>query len=243
MNDSEFDRALIAAAFDIAAERGWNRMTVAQAARRAGLELGRARGRFPHRGVVLLRFGREADGAALAAAVPGSPVRDQLFDMLMRRIDAMQTHRAGILALFHALPTNPPMAMLLASANLCSMAWLLDAAEISTTGPLGKLRVKGLMAVWLWTVRAWCADKSVDLAATMAALDHALRRAETAECWLRPSRRSTGPTSTPQAPHADEASPHEERPDMTAPHDPPAEASPFLNTPPDVTPPDVTPLA
>jgi hypothetical protein len=30
---------------------------------------------------------------------------------------------------------------------------------------------------------------------------------------------------------------------MTAPHDPPAEASPFLNTPPDVTPPDVTPLA
>ena len=221
MNDSEFDRALIAAAFDIAAERGWNRMTVAQAARRAGLELGRARRRFPHRGAVLLRFGREADETALGAAVPGSPVRDQLFDILMRRIDAMQTHRAGILALFHVLPTNPPMAMLLASANLCSMAWLLEAAEISTSGPLGKLRVKGLLAVWLWTVRAWCADKSVDLAATMAALDRALRRAEAAECWLRPSRPATSPSSA--TPHAADAASPEERPD--------------------VTPPDVTPLA
>jgi hypothetical protein len=243
MNDSEFDRALIAAAFDIAAERGWNRMTVAQAARRAGLDLNRARLRFPHRGVVLLRFGREADQAALAAAVPGSPVRDQLFDMLMRRIDAMQTHRAGILALFRALPANPALAVLLASANLCSMGWLLEAAEISTSGPIGKLRIKGLMAVWLWTVRAWRGDKSVDLAATMAALDHALRRAEAAECWLRPSRRTTSPTATTQAPHGDAASPQEERPDMTAPRDPPAEASPFSNMPPDVTPPDVTPLA
>jgi ubiquinone biosynthesis protein COQ9 len=236
MNDSEFDRALIAAAFDIAAERGWNRMTVAQAARRAGLELDRARLRFPHRGVVLLRFGQEADQAALAAAVPGSPVRDQLFDMLMRRIDAMQTHRAGILALFRALPANPALAVLLASAHLCSMGWLLEAAEISTSGPIGKLRIKGLMAIWLWTVRAWRGDKSVDLAATMAALDHALRRAETAECWLRPSRRAARPTPTTHAPHGDAASPQEGPPDTTSPHGPPSDESPSSDTPPDVTP-------
>ncbi len=188
MDDSEFDRAMIAAAFVMAAERGWQRMNVAQVARQAGLDLGRARLRFPHRGVVLLRFGREADRQALAAATPGAPVRDQLFDMLMRRIDALQAHPAGVLALFRALPVQPAAALLWGAASLCSMGWLLGAAGVPVAGPVGKLRMKGLLAVWLWTVRAWRNDDSVDLAATMAALDQALGRAEAAEAWLRPRR-------------------------------------------------------
>ena len=33
MDDSEFDRALVAAAFRLAGEQGWSRMTIAEAAR------------------------------------------------------------------------------------------------------------------------------------------------------------------------------------------------------------------
>ena len=61
---------------------------------------------------------------------------------------------------------------------------MLEAAGIPTRGIHGELRVKGLVAVWLWTLRAWRADDSEDLAATMAALDTALRRAEQAAGWL-----------------------------------------------------------
>jgi ubiquinone biosynthesis protein COQ9 len=184
MDDIAFDRALIAAAFQMAAEQGWRSVSVAAAALAAGLPLARARERFPGRAAILVRFGRLADQAALAEAPSDGPVRDRLFDLLMRRIDALQAHRAGVLALLRALPAEPPTALLLALATRRSMRWMLEAAGIATRGIHGELRVKGLLAVWLWTVRAWRADDSDDLSATMAALDAALRRADQAAGWL-----------------------------------------------------------
>ncbi|MBV9812689.1 MAG: TetR family transcriptional regulator [Acetobacteraceae bacterium] len=199
MDDNEFDRALIGAAFDIAAERGWDRVTVAAAARRAELKLDRARARFPGRPAILLRFGRLADLAALAEA-PASDeaaavesARDQLFAMLMRRIDLLQAHRAGVLALMRFLPGSPGAALLLKCATERSMAWLLDAAGIPVSGVRGVLRAKGLLAVWLLTLRAWSRDESADLSATMRALDEALRRAERMEEMMPGGMRSRQP--------------------------------------------------
>ena len=184
MDDAEFDRALIAAAFDLAAQRGWTRLRVADAARVAALPLGRARTRFPGKVAILLRFGRLADQAALAGSVAEGSVKDRLFDMLMRRLDFLQAHRAGVLALLRALPADPPASVLLGMANLCSMRWMLDAAGVGGRFPLGALRAKALLAVWLWTVQAWQRDSTEDLAGSMAALDQALTRAEQIESWL-----------------------------------------------------------
>jgi ubiquinone biosynthesis protein COQ9 len=180
MDDATFDKALIAAAFQLAADRGWRAVNVAEAARTAGLPLARARDRFPGRIAILLRFGRLADQSALAEAPSDGAVKDRLFDLLMRRIDALQTHRAGVLALLRSLPAEPPIALLLALATRRSMRWMLEAAGVSTRGIGGELRVRGLVAVWLWTIRAWRGDTSEDLSVTMAALDAALRRADQA---------------------------------------------------------------
>jgi hypothetical protein len=208
MDDAEFDRALIAAAFQVAAEQGWRRLSVAAAARAGGLALPRARARFPWRAAVLVRFGRLADQAALTDAPAEGPVRDRLFDLLMRRIDALQAYRGGVLALLRALPSEPPFALLLGLATRRSMRWMLDAAGVSTAGVRGELRVRGLMAVWLWTLRAWRADETEDLSHTMAALDTALRRAEQAAEWLG---------SRPSAPDAPPAEPPPEPPPEAAP--------------------------
>jgi hypothetical protein len=206
MTDAEFDRALITAAFSIAAERGWRHLSVAEAARRAELPLARARVRFPVRGVVLLRFGSLADQAALADAPTEGPVRDRLFGMLMRRIDALQAQREGILALLRWLPTNPPAAALMAAANLRSMRWMLEGAGIEVSGPRGKLLARGLLAVWLATVRAWRSDTSEDLSGTMAALDRALRRAEQVAGWFC-GRRAAEPAAPPAPPAPAEGGP------------------------------------
>jgi ubiquinone biosynthesis protein COQ9 len=199
MENAEFDRALVASAFKLAGEEGWRRVTVAEAARRGGLKLDRARARCPTRAMLLLRFGRLADQAALAEAVRDASPRDRLFDLLMRRLDVLQAHRAGVLALLRWLPCAPAAAALLACANLGSMRWMLDGAGIDSQGLRGRLRAKGLLAVWLWTVRAWQADESEDLAATMAALDQALRRAERVEQWLRGAQAAGPATPTPSA--------------------------------------------
>lgn len=196
MDDTSFDRALTAAAFAQIGAQGWRNLDLAAAAREAGLDVPRARARIPGRCALLLRFGTLADQAALTGALTEGPVRDRLFDMLMRRIDVLQAHRAGVLALLHALPTDPPAAMLLGAANLRSMRWMLAGAGASVGLPMGFFRAKALVAVWLWTVRAWERDHSEDMAATMATLDHALDRAARAESWLH--RRTPAPAAEPE---------------------------------------------
>jgi len=226
MTDAEFDLALVGAAFSLAAERGWTRVSIAEAARRAVLPLARARERFPGRAALLWRFGALADKAALALPPAEAPVRDRLFEVLMRRVDFLQAHRDGVLALLRALPADPCMAALLARGSRRSMAWMLEAASVEATGPLGLLRVRGLLAVWLVTVHAWRNDSGLDLSATMAALDRALRRAEQVEGWIA-GRRPDGaarPAAPGAAPSAAEA-PFSPASDF--PGEPPPPASPL----------------
>jgi hypothetical protein len=212
MDDAAFDRALISAAFRLAAENGWRSVSAAAAARAASLPASRARVRFPSRVAILLRFGRLADQAALAEVPASGSARDRLFDLLMRRIDTLQAHRGGVLALLDALPAEPPIALLLALATRRSMRWMLEAAGITTAGIRGELRVKGLVAVWLWAIRAWRRDESQDLAATMAALDSALRRAEWAAerlGWRAPPAEPTPGGAEPPEPPSPEHPPPE----------------------------------
>jgi len=184
MDDAAIDRALITAAFDMAASDGWNAVTVGAAARRAELPLEQARARFPGRDAILLRFGRIVDQAALTDAAADGSTRERLFDILMRRFDVLQAHREGIRALLRALPSNPPVALLLALATHGSMGWMLEGAGVSSAGLRGALRAKGLTAVWLFALRAWEHDASPDLSATMAALDRALGQAERVAEWF-----------------------------------------------------------
>ena len=182
--DDGFDAAMVAACFAMAAGRGWRGLNTAEAARTAGLDLIRARARFPGRAALLLRFGELADGAALGIPADELDPRERLFDMVMRRVDVLQAHRDGVLALMSALPTEPGLSLLLYGATLRSMNWLLGGAGVPAAGVQGALRTHGLMAVWLATLRAWRTDDSTELSATMAALDRALTRAVEAERWL-----------------------------------------------------------
>jgi AcrR family transcriptional regulator len=186
MEQTEFDQKLIAAAFDLAAERGWVNVTVAEAARAAGLPLAEARRACPGRSAILLRFGQMADVAALTGVdtARDSTARDRLFDIVMRRIDVFQAHRAGVLALFKALPADPLTALMLWGATLRSMAWLLDGAGISPTGLDRTVRAHGLAVVWVNVLRAWMRDEGEDLSVTMAALDRSLDRAEQVSGWF-----------------------------------------------------------
>jgi ubiquinone biosynthesis protein COQ9 len=197
MEDSEFDNALVAAALAIAGRDGWSRVSVAAAATEAGLSLGRARARFPVRAMVLLRLGVIADQAALAALSTEASVRDKLFDMIMRRLDVLQANRTGVLALMRAVPADPPLGLLLALSTKRSLRWLLEAAGERSHGLRGELKLRGLLAVWLYTLHAWRSDASADMAATMAALDRALGQAERAAGWLAGHRGTTRAAEAP----------------------------------------------
>jgi ubiquinone biosynthesis protein COQ9 len=216
MDDAEFDKALIGAVFAQAGATGWARVSVADAARRAGLSLVRARERAPGLRAVLLRFGRMADAAALADPPAEGTTRDRLFYLLMQRVDVVQAHRAGVLALMRALPFEPATVMLLDLANRRSMRWMLEAAGVATVGFRGEAKVSALVGVWVWTMRAWSRDTTDDMSGTMSALDGALGRVERLARWMGEGQPS------PAAGETAEASMTEEPPVPESPPPPPA---------------------
>lgn len=178
--DETFDRALLRAAFEEIEWQGWHSFTTASAARAAGLDLGEARARFPTRLSVALRLGELADRAALAGlpaeAAQPAPPREVLFDALMQRFDVLQAYRGGVLAMLRAARFDPALAATLAVATPLSIGWIADAIGIGGSGLTAVWRRQVLTVAWSYAAQAWMRDESLDLAATMAALDRALDR-------------------------------------------------------------------
>lgn len=178
-DDSE--RKVIEAALRLAAERGWNRVGLADIAQGAGLSLDRLHALFRSKEALLCAFARMIDRKVLSERDPElaeEPARERLFAVMMARFDAMRPYKPGLRAVLEATACDP-MALGCGAAQLASsMAWMLEAAGLSSSGVRGAVRVKGLAAIQLATLRVWFADESEDMAATMAALDRHLRRAE-----------------------------------------------------------------
>lgn len=212
MTDDEFDAALVTSAFAIGGASGWRHVSAAHAAREAGLDLAIARQRFSGPAAILQKFGQLADRHALANALTEGPIKDRLFDTLLRRIDFLQSHRPGVLALLRFLPGQAPLAAWLLRETETSMGWLLEAAGLEALGPRGAIRKKGLLAVWTWGLRAWTRDESEDLSATMAAFDVALTRADQIAARFTKDPPAEPPNARPEPP-AEEPPPPEPPPE------------------------------
>jgi hypothetical protein len=181
--------ALLDALWQVVAQHGWHGTTFARIAERSGDSLTELRGRYATPVDLLRAHARVVDQQVLEGTVPGQlgfgSARDRVFDLLMRRFDALAPHREGILRLQRDLMRDPLSALLLSPILMASMAWTLEGAGVSAAGFQGGLRVQGLAGVWLAAARAWEGDESVDLGPTMAALDRALDRAESIARTLR----------------------------------------------------------
>ncbi len=173
---------LVDAALAAAAERGWRSLSLHDIAEAAGLPLAKVYPVFRSKRAILDAFAGRIDAQVLAGQpklwdAEDTP-RDRLFDVLMRRIDALTPHKAGLAAVMRDAGRDPVAALSGTPRLLRSMSWMLEAAGIDSTGPAGTLRTRGLALIWLMTLRAWIADDSPDAAKTMAALDSRLRQAD-----------------------------------------------------------------
>jgi len=174
------DDQIIDAALALAARNGWRAANLPAIAAAAGVGLGALYERFPDKPAILVAVIRRVDRAMLASGgdepAEGSP-RDRLFDVIMRRFEALQPLRPAIAAVV-AAGADPLSAARLLGAGLRSLAWMLEAAGIDSSGVAGRLRIAGLAVVYARAFRAWLDDDGADLGKTMAALDRALAQAE-----------------------------------------------------------------
>ncbi len=171
---------LIDAALELAAERPWAGVSLADVAAKAGLSLAELHEHTPSKAHLVQAWLRRIDAAVLSgpAASADDSARDRLFEVLMRRIEAIRPHKAAVASIVDGFTRDPVQALCGWPALLRSMSWMLEAAGIDASGLKGALKAKGLALIWLATLRAFLADEGEDLGSTMAALDKALKRAE-----------------------------------------------------------------
>jgi AcrR family transcriptional regulator len=157
-------------------EIGW-----AEIAGRAGVSLAALRNLYGAKLAILAAFQKEVDRQVLAGIdtdMAEEPPRERLFDVLMRRIDALSPHKAAVRSLIRSASRNPGLAVALNGLAVRSQQWMLTAADISASGPRGMVRAQGLALLFASVLRTWLRDDDPGLARTMSALDRALARGQ-----------------------------------------------------------------
>jgi AcrR family transcriptional regulator len=177
---SERDR-IIAAFMALLAEKPFEAVGLAEVARRAGVSLVQLRDQFSSTGAILEAHMKAVDRQVLAgidAEMEQEPPRERLFDVLMRRIEALTPHKAAVRSLLRSAYRNPPLAVALNGVAVRSQQWMLTAAEIDAGGTRGALRAQGLACLYARVLGVWVDDDDPGLARTMAALDRELARGQ-----------------------------------------------------------------
>ena len=171
---------IVTAAIDLAAERGWRDLTLAEISAGSGVTLPQLYRHFPSKSAILDGFARLVDESMLAdgPADSADTPRDRLFDLLMRRFDVLQAHRGGLTAISREMRRDPIGSLMHLPQLERSMRWTLEAAGLDTGGILGLARVRVLGLLYLSVVRVWLRDDTTDMARTMKALDSRLGQLE-----------------------------------------------------------------
>jgi AcrR family transcriptional regulator len=175
------DPDLLAAAFALVGDEGWRGFSFAALARRTGVPRVEIYRRFSSRGALLGSLTRHVDEAMLAvdeAELAGLPPRDRVFELLMRRLEAMVPYRAGLARLAREARADPCIVLSTACRLERSFIWLQDVAGLRRDGLRARLARRALALAYLRALRVWFEDEGVDLGKTMAELDTQLRRVQ-----------------------------------------------------------------
>lgn len=172
---------IIDATMELAGERSFDDFGIAEIAERAGVTLGEFRDAFPSKGAVIGAFNRKIDRIVLdgtGSDLADDGPKDRLFEVLMRRFDAMAPYRLGIEGVRDWARREPMAAAALNSEMVNSMRFMLVAAGIDVEGSVGALKTQGLVLAFGRMLDKWLRDEDPGLAHTMAALDKELNRGE-----------------------------------------------------------------
>jgi AcrR family transcriptional regulator len=175
------DRDKIVAAFmALLAEKRFEEIGFGEIAARSGLTLANCRAEFGSTLAIYAAHVKDLDRKVLAGAsgdIAEEAPRERLFDVLMRRVEAMTPYREATRSVLKSVSRNPGLALALNGFAVRSQHWMLTAADIDAAGPRGMIRAQGLAALFAQVLRTWV-DDDEDNARTMAALDKALARGQ-----------------------------------------------------------------
>lgn len=174
--------AVLDAFLTLVADKGYREVTLRDVAAAADTGIADLYRLYPDKAALVAGVMKRVDAAVLAGTPrqvdPEETARDRLFEVMMRRYDALKPHREAIRSIVRAARRDPLLALALAPSARRSMAAMLEAAGLSSEGVSGAVRQNGLLAIYAAVSRVFDSDESADLSKTMAALDGRLKMAE-----------------------------------------------------------------
>ena len=111
-------------------------------------------------------------------SIDQSTPRDMLFEIIMLRFDLLNKHRKSILRIFNFFKKNPRNFIFLIPCFINSSELMSNIANIKIKGFKGRIRIKGVLVVYLSTFLTWVNDDSFSLDKTMNVLDNYLKKFE-----------------------------------------------------------------
>ena len=200
-HEGEAGPDLLAAAFALIGDEGWRAFSFATLARRTGVSRVDIYRQFSSRDALLDGLNRRADEAMLAvdeAELAGLPPRDRVFELLMRRLEALVPYRAGLARLARDARADPCVVLVTACRLERSFMWLQDVAGLRHRGLRASLARRFLGLAYARAVLVWFDDEGADLGKTMAELDRQLRRVQNVAGLREPGgRRAEGEAAQP----------------------------------------------
>ena len=178
--NTERDKA-IDALMSLLAEQSFEQIGLAEVAGRAGLKLSQLRSEFGSTLAILGAHIKDIDSAVLAsdgADMEDESPRERLFDVLMRRVEALAPYKDAVRSIMRSARRNPGLALALNAMGVRSQHWMLEAAGIGASGPRGALRAQGAALMFARVLNVWFDDEEPGLDRTMAALGRGLASAE-----------------------------------------------------------------
>lgn len=172
---------IVEALMTLAAHRDWHTISLADMAAEAGVSLADLRDAFPSKGAVLGGFIRMIDRMVLDGAtddLAAEPARERLFDVMMRRFDALAPYRPALRRIVADLRNDPLALVALRRETVNSQRFMLASAGIDTEGPMGAVRLQGAVCVFNRVFETWLDDEDPGFGRTLARLDEELGRGE-----------------------------------------------------------------
>jgi AcrR family transcriptional regulator len=187
---------IVDALMALAAEQPFEEISISAISAKAGVSLADFRDSFPSKGAVLAGFSKRIDRIVLQAhsdELASEEPKERLFDVLMRRLDAMGPYREGLREIGQWLRREPLSALAVNQVVVNSMRFMLEAAGIDSDGGAGALKLQGLALAWGRIVNVWLDDEEPELSKTMAAMDRELSRGERIVTRVESFDRFAGP--------------------------------------------------
>ena len=169
---SDLQLKILQTGMDIAAQDGWDAVTETALAQKTRLKPATIAAEITDKTTLLLWLGLLADDAMERGSPPEGTQHDQLFDLMMRRLDALMPYREGMFAVWRGVRHSPQIGLALFPSFDESISHLLHLAG----APVTMAYRLGLGAVAVATLQAWLYDASEDLSSTMAVLDKRLHQ-------------------------------------------------------------------